>query len=271
MTLRRYLAAACVLVRLLGPELATAADPTGSVTAVEGQAETMRAGGAEWTPLATGAPVFVGDQLRTSPDGKVKLLFNDESVLTLGPGSNLTITEQVAGAAAPVSRFGLLLGTVRAVVTERYQAPGARFELETPTAVAGVHGTGFIATYDGAADESVFVGLFDTTIVRSRAERDAAHRVRLGPGQITRVGRGRLPVAPSRAPEAVLRGLNGATTIVPRLGGQAQKSAPGKQGPGAGGRRAGDTTVAPESTVDQPVELLKGGKRRPPPPPPPVR
>ena len=75
-------------------------------------------------------------------------------------------------------------------MTERYGASGAHFEVETPTAIAGVRGTGFIANYDASKDETVVVGLFDTTTVRSRADTRALHAVALGPGLATAVKRG---------------------------------------------------------------------------------
>ena len=148
-------------------------EPVGHVAAIEGGAEALHSGTTAWAPLAAGDGILLGDRLRTLADGRMKLLLRDDSVLTLGASSELTIDEQVVGTQAPASRFGLAVGTLRAVVTERYGTPGARFEVETPTAIAGVRGTGFIASYDAAKEQTVVVGLFDTTFVRSRVEADS--------------------------------------------------------------------------------------------------
>ncbi len=247
-----------------------AAEPVGSVAALEGHADVLHPGAADRVALAAGDAVLLGDRLRTHADAKLKLAFRDESVLTLAASSELAVTEQVAGAAAPVSRFSLLVGTLRAVVTERYGQPGARFEVETPTAIAGVRGTGFLATYDAAADETVVVGLFDTTRVRALADaRGTGHEVLLGPGDVTRVPRGALPVRPTRMPENTLRGLDAATTVLPALGPGGRRS---EGTPKATGSAAIPQQKArPQDNVDQPVDLLKGGpaRRTPPPPPPP--
>jgi hypothetical protein len=260
-----------VAILLLVSAPVRAAEPAGSLTALEGQAEVLRAGTTAWAALAEGESLYEGDQVRTLADSKAKLTFRDESIFTLASASTLTVTAQDAAATAPKSSFSLLVGTVRAVVTEKYSAPGAKFEMDTPTAVAAVHGTGFIATYDPALDESVFVGLFDTTLVRAATDVRAAHVVRLGPGDTTRVGRGSFPVKPTRAPEGVMRGLNAATTIVPSVSGPGQKGG-GVGGPGKAGAsaRSGNAASAPEAPIDQPVESLKRSKRKPAPPPPPV-
>ena len=258
---------AAALALLVGIGVAVAdAEPVGSVTALDGRAEVLHAGTAAPTALAAGDPVSIGDQLRTAPGARMKLLFRDQSVLTLAPSSTLVVTEAVAGAAAPVSRFGLLLGTVRAVVGERYGEPGARFDTETPTAVAGVHGTGFVARYDAKTDESLFVGLFHVTCVRATIDPGAAHQVCLGPGQITRVARNALPSPPTPAPAALMEELDAATTIVSEMGGDgAPDAAAATVGPAP---RAGLATP-PEGPVDQPIPLLEG-ERKPPPPPPPL-
>jgi len=112
------------------------------------------------------------------------------------------------------------------VVTERYGKPGARFEVETPTAIAGWRGTGFIATYDIAKEQTVVVGLFDTTFVRSRAEKETGHEVELGPGQATTVRRGSYPLRPSPMPDDVLQGLGAETTVSSSGGGGATLAAP---------------------------------------------
>src|SRR5262245_8432165 len=89
-----------VVVMCIAPASVRGAEPAGSVSGLEGQAEVLRAG-ATWAPLAVGDPVFVGDQVRTLPDAKLKLLFRDESIYTLAPSSTLEVSEQMAGAAAP--------------------------------------------------------------------------------------------------------------------------------------------------------------------------
>src|SRR5262245_45861153 len=173
-----------------GLTIARAQERVGAVADVEGQAEVLHAGASAWTPLAVGDPILLGDQLRTRPDAKLRIALREDSVLTLAPGSELAVTEQVI-APAVASRFQLLLGTIKAAVTERYSAPNARFDVETPTAIAGVRGTSFVASYDAAKEETLVVGLTSVTHVRALVDTQGLAAVDLGPGIATRVGRGR--------------------------------------------------------------------------------
>ena len=260
-----------VLVLALFMAADTRAQEVGAVAEMEGQAEVLRASAAGWTPLKPGDAVNLGDQVRTAAGSKLKLLFRDDSVVTLAPGSTLKIDQQVVGT-APVSSFSLLVGTIRALVTDRYGAAGAKFEVETPTAVAGVRGTGFITSYDESKEETTVLGLFDTTGVRSKIDPSAVREVRVGPGQMTKVGRGSYPVRPSATPEGTLRSFTGSTEV---RGGK-----PGGPGKGAKGgdprlpKAAGQGALSPEGDVNQVVDqpgLEKKGGVKPPPPPVPGR
>jgi hypothetical protein len=267
-----------ILLAMLGALIlrgapATAQEGIGVVEALEGTAEVLHPGTAAWTTLAVGDGILVGDQVRTAAASKVLLRFREDTALTVAASSQLTITEQVAGPQAPVSRFSLLVGTVRAFVTERYAEPGARFELETPTAIAGVRGTGFIATYDVTLDETLVVGLVDTTLVRSLTDPTAAQEVRVGPGEATRVRRGSYPLRPTLLPEDTLRSLSGSTDVSGGGAGVGRPTAAQKTTAVSSEQKVpkrAPEAAAPESKViDQPVEQLRkrGGGRVPPPPP----
>ena len=270
--LRRSIAT-LVGVSVLLLALGARAEEVGAVAEVEGRAEVLRAGGTEWAALEPGGAVQLGDQVRTPAGSKLKILFRDDSVVTLAPNSALKIDEQVVGTAAPVSRFSLLLGTIRALVTESYGATGASFEVETPTAVAGVRGTSFITAYDAGREETTVLGLSDTTAVRAKVDAAGSREVRVGPGQMTTVGRGSLPVRPVPTPEGTLRSFTGSTDIrgaKPTQGKGAAKPTGDPRIP----KRAGQGAISPEGQVDQVVDQPPQQKNkgvRPPPPPVPGR
>jgi len=273
-TLPRFRRSLALLLLLACAALARAQEKVGSAAALEGKADVLHKGATEWTPLAAGDPVFVGDQLRTAADSKLKLVFREDSVLSLAANSTMVVTEQTA-APAPVSSFSLMLGTLKAIVTEKYSEPRARFEVETPTAIAGVRGTGFIATYDPTQDETLVVGLYDTTRVRSTSDAKGAHAVNLGPGNATRVRRGQFPLAPKALPQEQLRGLEGATALAAggtspqREFAPAQRSASPDSAEPRKPQRAGDNAITNEGQVIP--HIPKGHGQKPPPPPPPVR
>ncbi len=247
-----------------------AQEQVGSVSAIEGLAEVRRGDAGTWTAIASGSPVLLGDHLRTLADSKLRILLREDSVLTLAANSELVVTEQVV-APVPVSRLQVLFGTLKAIVTERYGAPQAQFEVETPTAVAGVHGTGFIATYDATADETVVVGLYDRTWVRSRT---APTTVEVGPGAKTVVRRGQLPARPFPVPQQELHRMNSAVALriagtVPRK--EFRRPAGVNAGDAKRPLRPGEDARSQQGqVVDQPGTSTGKGIK-PPPPPPPVR
>jgi hypothetical protein len=256
---------------------AAGAQPAGWVAALEGRGEALHAAGGDWTALAAGSELQLGDQVRTLADSRMKLLFRDDSVLTLAANSQLTIDEQVVDPNAPVTRFSLTAGTVRAIVTERYGKPGARFEMETPTAIAGVRGTGFIAGYDSGIEETLVVGLYDITTVRSVIDAAGRKAVELAAGLATRIRRGAYPLRPEVMPETQLRTLMSATEVTGggTPGSDLAPSRGGKKGQGEGqGATPTNSPRNPNAAVDQPIQQLRqmqrqGESQKPPPPPPP--
>ena len=236
------------------------------VAAVAGDAELLRPPSATWGGIAPADELIVGDQVRTLAGGHLKLLMRDDSIVTLGESSHLVLAEQLAGD-APVSSFSLLVGQARALANERYGAAGARFEVTTPTAIAGVRGTEFYASYEQRQEETLVVGIAATTNVRSRIDSSGARAVMLGPGQGTRVRRGAFPSRPTRVPASQMNGLISSTTVSHALQSGAEA---GGGGGGTAAQSPGAKSAASPSNkvVDQPADVFgRGGRGVPPPPP----
>ncbi len=190
------------------PQLAAAQakSEVATVAAVVGGAEMRRAGGGEWQLLVVGSSLFVGDRVRTRPSSGVKLVFQDDSVVDIGPASELAITRQVFDPAKHDFRstLSLIVGKIRASVSEYYSAPRASYEVETPTAVAGVRGTDFVVLYDDQAEYSDIVGVAGDVRVGGRLG-VVGGAVDVGPHMASRVQKGRFPSAPRRIDDALFR------------------------------------------------------------------
>lgn len=135
-----FLAAA---VSLIAAGSALAAESVGRVTDVLGQASVVRAQNGERVSLKTFIPIFQGDQLETGGNGRVKLLFTDDSVLSLSPNTVLKVTEMVFNPKKEERRgfFSLVRGRLRAAVAKYADTIKSKYEISTPTAVAGIRGT----------------------------------------------------------------------------------------------------------------------------------
>lgn len=146
------------------------AQAVGNIATVSGQAEVGRSG--NFTAATAGMSVQLGDELRTK-DGRMRVVFQDDSVLNLAENTTLTVDDQVFQPEQGTfkSLMKVIRGKVRATVGSVYQKPGAEYEIETPTAVAGVRGTTFIVSYDENDNTTEVLGVRGKVHVRGLNER----------------------------------------------------------------------------------------------------
>lgn len=204
------------LALLLGAPLAARAEDVGSVASLNGKAEIGRDG--QWIPAETGMPVQLGDQLRTA-DGRLKVVFQDDSVLNLGENTTLTIDDQVFQPQQGTfkSLMKLIRGKVRATVGSYYQQTGAAYEVETPTAVAGVRGTTFIVSYDEADETTEVLGIRGRVHVRGLNER-LGQGVFVSARESTAVGANGRATPPERLNEEMLHQRLEGLEVISRRG-----------------------------------------------------
>ncbi len=113
---------------------AQAAQQVGSVVAMRGSVAIERPSGRVEAKVKSAFEFQ--DTVVTSAASRAKLLFVDDSVLTLGDSSRMNIKEFIHSSGdRGKSIFNLLDGKMRAVVGK------TRFQVETPTAVAAARGT----------------------------------------------------------------------------------------------------------------------------------
>lgn len=113
---------------------AASAEPVASVVAVRGKAAIER--GANKLAAQPKLGVEIQDTVATAEGGRVKILFIDDSVLTLAEKSRMSIDTFIHSRSdRGKSLFNLLDGKMRAVVGK------TKFEVKTPTVVAAARGT----------------------------------------------------------------------------------------------------------------------------------
>jgi hypothetical protein len=196
---------------------AVCAQEVGSIASAAGSVEIGRGDGIVAAEVGTG--VQLGDELRTGADGRLRVVFQDDSVLNLGEDTRLVVDEQVfqpeQGRFSSLVR--LLGGKVRAAVAEHYQRPGASYEVEPPTAVAGVRGTTFLVAYDEAEEVTEVLGIHGRVSVRSLDER-LGEGVFVSAREATSVAPGRAPAAPEVLNDTLYRERLEGLEILGRLG-----------------------------------------------------
>jgi len=122
-----------------GPVFAQATK-AGIVTTLEGNVTAARTTAAQPVALKFKDDVFVNDRVVTGDRSLARLLLGGKAVVTVRERSALTITE-VPGR----STVDLDSGKVAVAVAKDKMQPGEQIEVKTPTAVAAVRGTVFIA------------------------------------------------------------------------------------------------------------------------------
>ncbi|MBI9082520.1 MAG: FecR domain-containing protein [Desulfobacterales bacterium] len=159
--MNRYsMIAVLTVVAFLFPMTAQAA-PVGNFTAVKGSVDISGADGLS-RPAQVGDPVLEGDIVRTKSKSRVEVLFGDGSILRLAPNSRIEVSQYDMGGAQDMGILKLFRGKVQSIVKRAagfFGNKGNRFEIHTPTAVAGVRGTDFFTWYsDGQSGAAVKEG-----------------------------------------------------------------------------------------------------------------
>ncbi|MBN2356145.1 FecR domain-containing protein [candidate division KSB1 bacterium] len=142
----------------------------GVVTYVEGRAFIKKQGGSAFQKLAPNSEVYPGDVIKTSKNGRVELIINRESVVRLKENTELTIEafrdmEKKEGKTALNFSIGSLWSKIK-----QFKDKISRFELEMPTAIAGVHGTIYQTTVN--SDSSAEVKVYDGEVEVSGKKRE---------------------------------------------------------------------------------------------------
>jgi hypothetical protein len=195
-----FIFALAILVSIaisLPPQVvAQAGQRAGQVSRVVPTANIQRAG--QQVTAAAQSPVFWQDVLTTDRGGRARVALDDGSVLNVGSESSLTITKHDAG--TQQTELELTFGQVRANVV-RLARPGAKFEVKTRTAVAGVVGTDFFLSFiNGITLLIVFDGIVQFCNI-------GAVCVNVGAGQMSSVRGDQAPdqpqnVSPSQSMQA---------------------------------------------------------------------
>ena len=137
-------------VFILLPFLAQATElPLGSIKTVKGTAVIVRQN--QTLQAKAGEKIFKNDSLKTGSDGALGMIFKDDSLLSLGPDTAVTINEflfsPAEGKLSLVTR--LFKGTVAYLsgIIAKLSPESVRFE--TPIGNVGIRGTKFVIKVDG--------------------------------------------------------------------------------------------------------------------------
>jgi hypothetical protein len=187
----RTICAALAAVTLSGAAVAPAlaVDKAGDVVSVRGKAVIERKAGKENARVSSA--LLESDNIVTREKSRIKMLFRDDSILTLGANSKLVIKKYLY---SPQSKraesiYELADGKLRAAVG------GSGFKVTTPTAFAAARGTVLVVSYNAETNTTQITVLEGSVEVRNvNAEIPGSQIV--GAGQSTTVTGNKPPTTP---------------------------------------------------------------------------
>ncbi|HEV8646395.1 MAG TPA: FecR domain-containing protein [Burkholderiales bacterium] len=141
-----FLLLLCAVVAL--PTLAAEA---GRVKVSKGDVQIERDG--KRLPAPVGARIRARDTVKTGPDGSVGITFQDNSLLSAGPNSELVIECFVFDSTTHKGEFDTALkkGTLAVVSGKIVKQSPEAMRVKTPAAIMGVRGTEFVVKVDESA------------------------------------------------------------------------------------------------------------------------
>ncbi|MBP1735686.1 MAG: putative exported protein [Deltaproteobacteria bacterium] len=135
----------CIFFVISVAASASADNPAGVVKTIKGAASIVRQ--EKVVSAAYGQKIFSGDTIKTGPDGSLGIIFEDDTLISLGPNSEIIINEFVfapaQGNMSIVTR--MIKGTVTYLSGIIAKLSPQSVKFETPTATLGIRGTRFYA------------------------------------------------------------------------------------------------------------------------------
>ena len=167
------------------------AQKAGAVDAVRPQAIIQRS--TAQLAAERGTSVSWDDLLHTDNKGRLRVQLLDQSLISLGPDSQVRVLRQAAS--SDQSSLELAYGKIRMRLVKR---PGQSFQLRTPTAVAGVIGTDFGA--DASVPGTTHFICLEGEVRISSSDPNVPGSVVCKGGYMTDVKAGQPPAEPTPAP-----------------------------------------------------------------------
>lgn len=143
--LTKSIALLSVLIALLSSTARAEDEVLGFVKIVTGEASVITAGTV--LPAQPGTPVHRGNILKTGENASLGITFKDNTIISLGPDTEITIDEYLyAPAKGELKLFASLLhGTLHYISGVIAKLKPEAVQVKTPAGVIGVRGTRFLA------------------------------------------------------------------------------------------------------------------------------
>lgn len=196
-----------------------------------------------------GAKVAQGDKIISAADSRAKIVMSDKNVLNISPETTLVIEKYSNNPSDKNVELKVEQGKVRATVEQKYDGEKSKFNIKTPSAVAGVRGTDFITSYSRANRVTRVVTFSGVVAVGQLGPRGAiVNPVFVRPGETTEAGPDKTPEPPKPIPQDEVNSLDQQSNA---------EGSPAPQGP--------DSSPAPSQASSEPGPGNSPTEAQPPP------
>ncbi|MBS1969163.1 MAG: FecR domain-containing protein [Bdellovibrionales bacterium] len=168
------------------------------------------------TDAKVGSKVAEGDTVITAADSRAKIVMSDRNVINVNPDTQVQIAKYENDAASGKKNveMNLLQGKVRNNVEQTYDGEKNKFLIKTPTAVAGVRGTQFLAGFDPKTKMTSIVTFKGAVTLASIGANGAmiGTPVVIKKGEMTQSAPDKTPEAPKAVPKEDMKKMDGEST-----------------------------------------------------------
>ncbi len=250
---------ALVAMMALGHSLQVSAqnEISGTMMVVKGDIKVTSGKSGKTDPAKVGTKVYAGDTIVSGAESRAKIVMSDKNVLNISPDSKITIAKYENDPAKDKRNVELKVdyGKVRASVEQKYDGEKNKFNIRTPTAVAGVRGTDFITGYNPTTQQTRIVTFTGVVAAGQPGPGgEILNAVFVKPGMSTNIEQGKPPEPPRPVPT---EDLNNAINDVADGSPVPTENSPGERAPA----EAAPTMVSGDDLDPQknPVEQIDRG------------
>ena len=173
----------------------------GVLRVVKGDVQIKSAKSGQTARARVGEKVFPKDTIITAKDARAKIVMVDNNEINVSPESQIEIQNYEYDPAAGKKDvlLNVIYGKVRSKVEQKYDGKTSKFQIKTPSAVAGVRGTDFLTAHQGGVTNIV---TFEGKVELGTAGPGGVinNPVTITPGNTASVTTGGAPTAPVPVP-----------------------------------------------------------------------
>ncbi len=191
----------------------------GILRVVKGDVQIKAAKDGSVTKARMGAKILPKDTIITGKDARAKIVMTDNNEINVSPDSQLVLQSYVYEPEKGKKDvlLNVIYGKVRSKVEQKYDGQQTKFQVKTPSAVAGVRGTDFMTSFNslnGTSQVVTFEG--EVTFGKPGPNNTILGEVKVQPGQMSIIAAGQPPQAPTAVPKTQLTQMDSDTSAEDR-------------------------------------------------------